>query len=195
MAGLVAGLISIFDNPERRLTLTTAMAARALGVVIINFHQRGLLPTIPRFVTLILTLSQSVITMAMVRYPNYLPSAYYRALLKWSQYYTHDILEVGPSINWMSQIKSDIFLCRHISGVLSPVQPLALCCTEAAVILQPTGTFCVAFGSSSRSTSLCILFLSWRSADKSCSNNLSSLYLVYCEIPSAQPCSLQWRAR
>lgn len=171
------------------------MAARALGVVIINFHQRGLLPTVPRFVTLILTLSQSVITMAMVRYPNYLPPVYYRALLKWSQYYTHDILEVGPSINWMSQIKSDIIHYRYISGDLSPAQPLALCCTVVVVILQPPGIFCVVSGSSSRSTSLFTLSLSWRSADKSCFNSLSSLSLVYCEIPFAQPCSLQWRAR
>ena len=95
LAGLLAGSLSVLDDPSRRHTLSLYMAARALGVLIICLNRRGFLPTIPRFGAMALALSQAVVVMCMMRYPSYLPASYYRALLKWSIYYTDDILEVG----------------------------------------------------------------------------------------------------
>ena len=94
LAGLLAGSLSVLDDPSRRHTLSLYMAARAIGVLIICLNRRGFLPTIPRFGAMALSMSQAVVVMCMMRYPSYLPASYYRALLKWSIYYTDDILEV-----------------------------------------------------------------------------------------------------
>lgn len=95
IAGAVAGLVSAIDSPGRRQTLTLFMLARALGMLVIILNRRGLLPTIPRFVTILYGICQGLILVAVTRFPSMLPPNYYRALLRWSQYYTEEKLQVG----------------------------------------------------------------------------------------------------
>ena len=71
------------------------MLARALGMLIIILNRRGLLPTIPHFVTILYGILQGLILVAVTRFPAMLPPNYYRALLRWSQYYTEEKLQVG----------------------------------------------------------------------------------------------------
>jgi len=95
VAGLVAGLTSLIDDPNRRHTLSLFVSARALGALVSTLHCQGYLPTIPHFVLLLLGLCQSFIILAMTRYPELLPQRYYCSIIRWSLYYSEEKLEVG----------------------------------------------------------------------------------------------------
>ena len=172
IAGLLAGAVSAIDKPGRRQTLSLFMTARALGVLVIILNRRGLLPTIPHFVTILFSLCQSLIIVTVTKYPSFLTPSYYRALLRWSQYYTDEKLQVLshtlcsgsycrhlpplPPLPLLSSLPSppsppSLSRCTSDSHTQSPATPSS---TEAAATRPPSETSTQAYGYSSRSTSL-----------------------------------------
>ena len=94
LAGLAAGSVSILDHPDRRRTLSLFVLARALGALVVTLHQRGHLPNVPYFATVIFAVCESLIIVCMTHFPELLPRGYYRSILNWSMYYTNEKLEV-----------------------------------------------------------------------------------------------------
>lgn len=94
VGGFSVGLASFIDESNRRRNITLFILARALGALIRIFNHHGTLPAVPCFVPTVFALCSGIIVMCVARYPNLLPPSYYRAILRWSLYYTDKILQV-----------------------------------------------------------------------------------------------------
>lgn len=70
------------------------MIARALGALIVILHKLGYLPSVPHFTPIVFGACESLVLVALTRYPYLLPRGYYNALVHWSMCYDEEKLEV-----------------------------------------------------------------------------------------------------
>ncbi|KAL8568832.1 hypothetical protein ACOMHN_035595 [Nucella lapillus] len=93
IAGSVAGLSMLLEDPSRQKTLTFFTTARALGAGVVTLVSRGLVRPIPHAETLAFCTCCAALTTCVAIFPKLLPAGYYHSVLKWSRDYSHPVLE------------------------------------------------------------------------------------------------------
>ena len=109
IAGLVTGLVSSIDEPNRRRNLLLFIIARAVGSLIKTLNKQGRIPTIPYTTPVLFGLLEGLIITCITHYPYLLPRSYYNAVLRWSQYYTEEKLTT-----YFRQPGTEFISCNHL---------------------------------------------------------------------------------
>ncbi|XP_064618329.1 uncharacterized protein LOC135482329 [Liolophura sinensis] len=109
IAGGLAGLTIVLENPVRRRTLSLFTISRALGALVSTLITRGQIPSIVHGDTLLFCLSCSFLVYCTALRPHLLPKGYYYSVLKWSRDYTDD------NLNQLFRVPGEKFLtCNEV---------------------------------------------------------------------------------
>lgn len=109
IAGGLAGLTIVLENPVRRRTLSLFTISRALGALVSTLITRGQIPFIAHGDTLMFCLSCAFLVYCTALRPHLLPKGYYYSVLKWSRDYTDD------KLNQLFRIPGEKFLsCNEV---------------------------------------------------------------------------------
>lgn len=109
VAGGLAGLSSIIEDPSRRLTLSLIVAARSLGAILSIMVSRKQIPQVNHFDSMTYIACSVIITYCVATMPYLLPQGYVNSLLKWTRAYTKDIFAT------LYQRKGDAFIsCQEV---------------------------------------------------------------------------------
>lgn len=92
IAGALAGVSILLDDPMRRGGLAQYLLSRAVALGCVSGCRRGILPTVPRFAAWIFALSEIPIMTGFMFYPEAMNPDYLRLVTKWSRDYTHERL-------------------------------------------------------------------------------------------------------
>lgn len=93
IAGGLAGLASLVEDPSRRRTLALFVFARAVGSLLSTLARRKIIPTVPHFPVIVFSICAGFLVHCITLNRELIQAGYLKSLLQWTRNYNVNVLD------------------------------------------------------------------------------------------------------